>query len=69
MIIQEQYEVRYNIKYCNEDYWRMGEVEVVTVSAPEETKGNNHYSARLSVEVGLRGDRICGYKIVGVRYC
>jgi len=68
-VIKETYEVRYNIQYCNEDYWRMEEVEMVTIQVPEGTKGNNHYSARLKVELDLQADRICGYKIVRVSYC
>jgi len=68
-MIKEVYEVRYNVKYCDEDYWKMDLVEYVTISAQENTKGNNHYTARLPVELGLRGDRICDYKIVRVSYC
>jgi len=65
----EEYEVKYNVKYCNEKYWQMGNIDIVKVRVPSGTKGMNHYSARLNVELDLQADRICEYKIVGVRYC
>jgi len=66
-MINEEYEVTYRFRYCNEKYWRH-ESDIVTITVPNNTKGNNHYSARLQIETGLRGDRICEYKIVSVTY-
>jgi hypothetical protein len=67
--MQEEYEVTYNIKYCNEPYWQMGVKEVVTVTADTKTKGASHQLAEDAVRLGLHADRICNYKIVRVTYC